>query len=435
MKTYRLCFLLLAMLLAMPMTISAENETKENYVDSLTKAAEQGKGYAQRRLGDLYAEGKGVKQDYAEAAKWYCKAAEQGRGTAQIKLGICYATGKGVEQNCSKATDLIFKGIKELLGFSRLCVIILILLLISIILTVFIYKKYRKEGLKKSQSIILSFINWLGVIPSLFFVTLIGFLLGFVGLSLLDYGDYFKLACIPVSIIIVSSFIIYLLKTKWIKSPKTNLISSEGENETPEDTLMDGKKGHKVKINIATVHIISFAAFALAILVGIPYFWFVTKALGHEPLSRLTDFINSASLEDTTSILINLSIFLAALILGLIAMPLLHRLVWGWRNTSSRMDWKNMVIAIYCNKPLKKSQYIKGAIAPFFILGLLPLLVSPFVNSIGMCLFGIVFISSTAANFMYVWKLRKEPRNCMIQDIKGEYAFFVLDEDQATDNE
>ncbi len=52
-----------------------------------------------------------------------------------------------------------------------------------------------------------------------------------------------------------------------------------------------------------------------------------------------------------------------------------------------------------------------------------------------MCLFGIVFISSTSSNFMYIWKLRNEPRNCMIMDIKGEHACFVLDEEQPADNE
>ena len=72
---------------------------------------------------------------------------------------------------------------------------------------------------------------------------------------------------------------------------------------------------------------------------------------------------------------------------------------------------------------------------PFLILGLLPLLVSPFINSIGTCLFGIIFISVTASGLITVWKLRKEPRDCMIQDIKGEYACFVPEEEQPTDNE
>jgi TPR repeat protein len=410
---------------------------KQDYTEAAIwyrKAAEQGDSRAQNLLGDLYAQGTGVKQDYAEAAKWYRKAAEQGDAIAQISLGLCYATGKGVDQNINDAAHLIFKGLKDLFGLTKLCVIILILLLISIIITLFIYKKYRKEGFKKSQAVIISFISWLCLIILILFLA-IGFLGGLTGPSLPDLGDFFKMTCVPLTLFIVFTFIIIILKTKWIISSKTNSISAEGENETLEDTLMDGKKGHKVKFNIVTLQILSFAAFALAILVGIPYYWFVTKALGHEPLSRLTGLMSSAFIEDAAYIIINLLIFLLALILGLVAMPLLHRLVWGWRNTSYRMDWKIMMLSTYCNKLLKKSQYIKGVIAPFFVLGLLPLLISPFISSIGMCLFGIVFISSTSSNFMYIWKLRKEPRNCMIMDIKGEHACFVLDEEQPADNE
>ena len=41
-------------------------------------AAEQGYADAQYNLGVMYANGHGVSQDYAEAAKWYRLAAEQG---------------------------------------------------------------------------------------------------------------------------------------------------------------------------------------------------------------------------------------------------------------------------------------------------------------------------------------------------------------------
>ena len=416
------------------------NGVKQDFAEAAKwylQSAEQGKGYAQKRLGDLYAQGKGIQQDYTEAAKWYRKAAEQGKSTAQMKLGVCYAIGKGVERNYSQAANLIFKGLKDLL-VGRVFIFYLLLVLFFLIISfLYTYKKYIKAGLKKSQSLLISSISTLlGFIPAVVFGSITGFLMGFVGLSLPNFSDYLILVCIPVILLLVNSLIVKLLAQRWKASTENSSVSSEGENEIPEDTLMDGKKGHKIKINIATAHIISFAAIALAFIVGLPYYWFVTKALGHEPFSRLTDFMmGSASMEDSVHILINLSIFLVALILGLIACTLLHRLGWGWRNTSSRMDWKNMVVATYCNKIVKKSQYIKGVIMPFFILGLLPLLVSPFINSIGTCLFGIIFIATTAPNFIYAWKLRKEPRNCMIQDIKGEYAFFVFDEEQPADNE
>ena len=41
-------------------------------------SAEQGDAEAQLRLGIMYSKGKGVPQDYKEAAKWFRKAADQG---------------------------------------------------------------------------------------------------------------------------------------------------------------------------------------------------------------------------------------------------------------------------------------------------------------------------------------------------------------------
>ncbi len=41
--------------------------------------AEQGNADAQSILGEMYDDGQGFAQDYAEAVKWYRKAAEQGQ--------------------------------------------------------------------------------------------------------------------------------------------------------------------------------------------------------------------------------------------------------------------------------------------------------------------------------------------------------------------
>ena len=47
----------------------------------------------------MYAKGRGVPQDYAEAAKWFHKGAEKGSGSAQVKLGAAYVLGRGVPQD------------------------------------------------------------------------------------------------------------------------------------------------------------------------------------------------------------------------------------------------------------------------------------------------------------------------------------------------
>jgi TPR repeat protein len=58
--------------------------------------AEAGNAEAQFKLGNLYAEGKVVPNDFAEAAKWFRKAGDQGHAEALYSLGIIYANGFSV---------------------------------------------------------------------------------------------------------------------------------------------------------------------------------------------------------------------------------------------------------------------------------------------------------------------------------------------------
>lgn len=58
--------------------------------------AERGDAEAQKNLGTIHARGQGVKQSYAEAAKWYRQAADQGHAGAQAALGELYEAGQGV---------------------------------------------------------------------------------------------------------------------------------------------------------------------------------------------------------------------------------------------------------------------------------------------------------------------------------------------------
>ena len=50
-------------------------------------------------MGVAYANGLGVPQNYAKAARWYHLASAKSYAPAQLNLGALYATGKGVNQN------------------------------------------------------------------------------------------------------------------------------------------------------------------------------------------------------------------------------------------------------------------------------------------------------------------------------------------------
>jgi hypothetical protein len=98
---------------------------KQDYAKAVywyRKAAEQGLAMGQTNLGFMYAEGKGIKQDYAKAVYWYRKAAEQGLAMAQGFLGFMYAEGKGIKQDSQEASFWIQKAAGQ--GDARLQVLL-----------------------------------------------------------------------------------------------------------------------------------------------------------------------------------------------------------------------------------------------------------------------------------------------------------------------
>ncbi len=72
-------------------------------LEEALERAKQGDIDAQFVLGNSYYNGEGVKQNYAEAAKWYRQAAEQGDGISQYNLGVLYTNGDGVQQDLTEA--------------------------------------------------------------------------------------------------------------------------------------------------------------------------------------------------------------------------------------------------------------------------------------------------------------------------------------------
>jgi len=76
----------------------------------LVPYAERGASSAQAYLGFMYETGRGVPQNYTEAAMWYRRAAEQGDSLAQYQLGVLYDRGQGVPQDIVEASKWLNLG-------------------------------------------------------------------------------------------------------------------------------------------------------------------------------------------------------------------------------------------------------------------------------------------------------------------------------------
>ena len=69
----------------------------------ISKSADQGNARAQRVLGSIYLEGRGVVRSEAEAISWYRRAAEQGDLTAQAALAFACSRGLGTPRDDAEA--------------------------------------------------------------------------------------------------------------------------------------------------------------------------------------------------------------------------------------------------------------------------------------------------------------------------------------------
>jgi TPR repeat protein len=97
-KIFKALFFFIALLTAVPVIAQSDFE--------VTKArAEAGDAQSQYDLGEMYASGDGVIQNYQEAASWFTLASEQGLANAQYNLGFVYASGRGVAKNDQEAAS------------------------------------------------------------------------------------------------------------------------------------------------------------------------------------------------------------------------------------------------------------------------------------------------------------------------------------------
>ena len=60
-------------------------------------------------MGDAYRLGLGVMQDPQLSVQWYIKSAEQGFCPAQFYMGMAYANGQGVNQSLAKAAKWFYR--------------------------------------------------------------------------------------------------------------------------------------------------------------------------------------------------------------------------------------------------------------------------------------------------------------------------------------
>ncbi|MDX2420906.1 MAG: tetratricopeptide repeat protein [Nitrospirota bacterium] len=108
-----LCRTMLVVVFLMMTPSGSWAKEKNASLAELQQQAKKGQANAQYKLGVLYDQGQGVKQDYGQARKWWLKAAEQGNAAAQVSLGLLYNKSHGVKQDYGQARKWWLKAAEE----------------------------------------------------------------------------------------------------------------------------------------------------------------------------------------------------------------------------------------------------------------------------------------------------------------------------------
>jgi uncharacterized protein len=110
MKSQHIIILFAILLFLTP--FAAHAQTPAIDPDLLAKA-NSGDAPAQVQVGEKYAAGSGVAQDYKQAGDWYRKAAEQGNVAAEVHLADLYRDGQGLTRDKSQAADWYRKAAEQ----------------------------------------------------------------------------------------------------------------------------------------------------------------------------------------------------------------------------------------------------------------------------------------------------------------------------------
>lgn len=128
-----------------------------------------------------------------------------------------------------------------------------------------------------------------------------------------------------------------------------------------------------------------------------------------------------------TSLFVIILLFLVSVILH----ELIHGITWsfytknGFSSIRFGINWKMLMPYCHCKEPLLLRHYITGAIMPFMLLGLIPLIWAIFTGRLLLLVTGLIMTISAIGDFMIIALIRKYPGDTLVLDHPNEAGCYI----------
>ena len=118
----------------------------------------------------------------------------------------------------------------------------------------------------------------------------------------------------------------------------------------------------------------------------------------------------------------NVYITIPVLVIGIFLHEILHAITLiifagiKIKHLKAGINWLNFTPYIHCKHPVSVTNYRISTIAPALLMGIIPAILSIFLNSVYFLFFGIIFIVTSGSDLLSLWKIRKTKGDYLTSD-------------------
>jgi hypothetical protein len=131
---------------------------------------------------------------------------------------------------------------------------------------------------------------------------------------------------------------------------------------------------------------------------------------------------------------VNTAVFGFLLLFGILFHELIHMFAWALFAKKSLkafklgVYWRALTPYAHCKEPMDIQPYRIGAFAPGLLLGILPWFISLFTGDFLLFLYGFLYTTAAAGDFLVLWIMRNIKPHTLVEDHPSNAGCYIIEQ-------